>query len=133
MTARKSDSKGSPFPEGVDLDQDFTVLDAEGIPDHILNPAEVMNDGWTLALRMGAAHGDQDTTRDALVEYIDKWRPHEGYVLTSALTHLACDLVPMVAGLARAATGVDFPKHCQAMLDKGDDYDPSTVDGGEGR
>src|SRR5699024_10369246 len=107
-------------------DPQLIVVDDNGIPDHIMNPAELTDDGFTLAAKIGASRGEQDKISAAIKEMLDKYPDNPGYVLTSALSQLGRDLVPMVASLAKTATGVDWHAHCEAMLS--DDYDPATVD-----
>ncbi|MCK1801785.1 hypothetical protein MTQ12_01755 [Brevibacterium sp. R8603A2] len=106
--------------------EELTVVDGEGIPDHVLRPQEVLDAGFTLACRLGAARGDQTAINDAISEVLHTWGDGARYVFVSALTQLSRDLVPMLAELTEAATGVDFAAHCEAMLAAG--YDPSTVD-----
>lgn len=110
----------------------ITVTDSQGIPDHIINTTEIHDDGFTLALEVGAAAGDQDRITAAVATVVDKWQGHAGYVLANGLTQLARDLVPAVAELTKAATGVDWHAHCEAMLEAHregkTEYDPNTVD-----
>ncbi|MCK1804077.1 hypothetical protein MTQ12_13630 [Brevibacterium sp. R8603A2] len=107
---------------------DYIIVDDNGIPDSVINSLEITDAGFTLACRLGAARGDQTAITDAVAEVLHEWDDSARFVFVSALTQLARDLVPMVASLAKASTGVDWHAHCEAMLS--DDYDPSKVDGG---
>lgn len=107
---------------------DYIVTDDNGIPDSVLNSDEITDAGFTLALRLGAAGDDQDATSAAIACVLATWDTSAQYVITSALVQLTRDLVPMVASLAKAATGVDWQAHCEAMLSPG--YDPASVDQG---
>ncbi|WP_278373405.1 hypothetical protein [Brevibacterium casei] len=110
---------------------EYIVTDDNGIPETIINSAQLTDAGFTLALRMGAAGEDQVAVSGAIAAVLDEWDESARYVIVSALVQLSRDLVPMVADLAKASTGVDFAAHCQAMLAPGE-YDPSSVDeGGE--
>lgn len=109
-----------------EIPKEMWVTDSNGIPDAIVNPQEILDDGFTLACRLGAARGEQQAINDAIEEVIEKWGDSAKFVFTSSLVQLSRDLVPMVAELAKTATGVDWAKHCEAMLQ--DNYDPRTVD-----
>lgn len=110
----------------MNINDHFTVVDDNGLPDHVINPGEITDDGWTLALKIGASEGAQEPITAAIAEVLTKWGNSAGYVLTSALSQLGRDLVPMVASLAKTTTGVDWHAHCAAMLEP--DYNPNTVD-----
>ncbi|NJE65775.1 hypothetical protein EZE58_02520 [Brevibacterium sp. LS14] len=110
---------------------DFLIVDDNGIPETVVNSDAITDAGFTLALRMGAAGEDQVAVSGAIAAVLDEWDESARYVIVSALVQLSRDLVPMVADLAKASTGVDFAAHCQAMLAPGK-YDPAGVDeGGE--
>lgn len=112
--------------DGGDLPPHLTVTDGNGLPDHGLRPQEVLDDGFTLAARIGASRGDQDEVTEATSAVLAKWGDHAGYVLASGITQLGRDLIPMAAEMLKASAGVDWPAHCAAMLEPG--YDPTKVD-----
>lgn len=107
---------------------EYIVVDDNGIPETIINSDKITEAGFTLALRLGAAGEDQDAINTAMTTVLHEWDESARYVIASALVQLTRDLVPMVASLAKASTGVDWHAHCAAMLKPG--YDPSTVDQG---
>lgn len=104
----------------------YIVVDDNGIPDHIMNAQDITDDGFDLACKIGASRGNQEHITAAISEMLTKYHDKAGYVFASALTQLGRDLIPMVAELAKTATGIDWAQHCEFM--QGDDYDPHTVD-----
>lgn len=107
---------------------DYIITDDNGIPETVIDSDRITQAGFDLALRLGAAGEDQDAINTAIATVLDEWDESARYVITSALVQLTRDLVPMVASLAKASTGVDWHAHCEAMLSPG--YDPATVDQG---
>lgn len=107
---------------------DYIITDDNGIPETVINSDAITDAGFDLALRLGAAGEDQVAINGAIATVLDEWDESARYVITSALVQLTRDLVPMVASLAKASTGVDWHAHCEAMLNPG--YDPATVDQG---
>lgn len=105
---------------------DYIITDGNGIPETVINSDAITDAGFNLALRLGAAGENQDATNDAIAAVLREWGESARYVITSALVQLSRDLVPMVASLAKASTGVDWHAHCAAMLTPG--YDPASVD-----
>lgn len=108
---------------------DYIITDDNGIPDSVLNSDQITDAGFTLALRLGAAGDDQVEINGAIATVLAEWDESARYVIVSALVQLTRDLVPMVASLAKASTGVDWHAHCKAMLNPG--YDPASVDHGD--
>lgn len=109
-----------------DLPEHLTVVDDNGIPDHVMKPGEILDDGFTLALAIGAADGDEATITTAVRDVQTKYGDKAGYVLSSAIVQFSRDLLPAYMQLARTVTGVDFAAHCQQM--NNDDYNPQEVD-----
>ncbi|MGN6035057.1 hypothetical protein ACP6NG_06715 [Brevibacterium casei] len=106
---------------------DYLIVDDNGIPEAAVNSDAITDAGFTLALRLGAAGDNQDAINKAIASVLREWDQSARYVIVSALVQLTRDLVPMVASLAKASTGVDWHAHCKAMLAPGE-YDPRTVD-----
>lgn len=107
---------------------DFIIVNDNGIPETVIDSDAITDAGFTLALRLGAAGEDQVAINGAIAAVLAEWDESARYVIVSALVQLTRDLVPMVASLAKASTGVDWHAHCEAMLSPG--YDPATVDQG---
>lgn len=109
---------------------EYIVIDDNGIPETIVDSDKITDAGFDLALRLGAAGDDQVEINGAIAAVLDEWDESARYVIVSALVQLTRDLVPMVASLAKASTGVDWHAHCKAMLAPGE-YDPASVDQGD--
>jgi len=101
------------------------LVDRNGTPERVIDRIEITDAGFTLACRLGAARGRQLAISDAINEVIDTWGDAARYVFVSALAQLSGELVPVVASLAKTATGVDWAAHCEAMLSG--NYDPRAV------
>lgn len=110
-----------------DIPEHVIITDNNGTPETWVDMPELYDAGLTLALKAGAADGDQEKFSEAVAEVLETWGTDIGrYVIVSAFRTFAIDLVPMPSHLAKAATSVDFAAHCTAMLSG--DYDPSSVD-----
>lgn len=106
---------------------DVLITGPDGLPEAWVNMPELYDAGMDLALKAGAADGDQKAFSEAVTEVLHTWGTDAArYVIVSAFRTFAVDLVPMPSRLAKAATGVDFAAHCTAMLTPG--YDPASVD-----
>lgn len=110
-----------------DIPDRVIITDSNGLPETWLDMPELFDAGLDLALKVGAADGDHSKFGEAVTEVLEQWGSDAArYVIVSAFRTFAVDLVPMPTKLAKAATGVDFAAHCEAMLRPG--YDPASVD-----
>lgn len=110
-----------------DIPEHVIITDNNGTPETWIDMPELYDAGLDLALKAGAAEGDQGKFSEAVAEVLETWGTDAArYVIVSAFRTFAVDLVPMPSRLAKAATGVDFAAHCRAMLSG--DYDPASVD-----
>src|SRR5699024_10632911 len=98
-----------------------------GTPETWVDMPELFDAGMNLALKAGAADGDQQKFSEAVAEVLEQWGTDTArFVIVSAFRTFAIDLVPTISAIAKTTTSVDFAAHCEAMLSPG--YDPASVD-----